>query len=104
MAWFILVLAGLSEIAWAVGLKYTDGFSRPLASAVTLTCLVISFVLLGFSLKSLPLGVAYGVWVGIGAVGTAVAGVLLFSESLSIIKVVSLGLITIGIVGLKLAS
>lgn len=104
MAWFILVLAGLSEIAWAVGLKYTDGFSRPLASAVTLICLVISFVLLGFSLKSLPLGVAYGVWVGIGAVGTAVAGVLLFSESLSIIKVVSLGLITIGIVGLKLAS
>ncbi|WIO73689.1 multidrug efflux SMR transporter [Porticoccaceae bacterium LTM1] len=104
MAWFILVLAGLSEIAWAVGLKYTDGFSRPMASVVTLSFLIVSFVLLGLSLRSLPLGVAYGTWVGIGAVGTAVAGVLLFSESLSIIKLVSLGLITFGIVGLKLAS
>ncbi|WP_462053764.1 DMT family transporter, partial [Vibrio cholerae] len=71
MAWLILFLAGICEIAWAIGLKYSEGFSKPLASVATLSALVISFVLLGIALRTLPLGVAYGIWVGIGAVGTA---------------------------------
>ncbi|MBE4591389.1 QacE family quaternary ammonium compound efflux SMR transporter [Vibrio navarrensis] len=104
MAWLILLLAGICEIAWAIGLKYSEGFSKPLASVATLSALVISFVLLGIALRTLPLGVAYGIWVGIGAVGTAVMGILLFGEAVSLFKLASLALIVIGIAGLKLAS
>ncbi|EKF9636286.1 multidrug efflux SMR transporter [Vibrio cholerae] len=104
MAWLILFLAGICEIAWAIGLKYSEGFSKPLASVATLSALVISFVLLGIALRTLPLGVAYGIWVGIGAVGTAVMGNLLFGEAVSLFKLMSLALIVIGIAGLKLAS
>lgn len=104
MAWFILIIAGLSEVAWAVGLKYTEGFSRPIPSIVTIGCLVISFILLGISLKSLPLSLAYSIWVGIGVVGTAMVGIVFLGESLNIVKTISLGLIVFGIIGLKLAS
>ncbi|EIF8946679.1 multidrug efflux SMR transporter [Vibrio cholerae] len=104
MAWLILLLAGICEIAWAIGLKYSESFSKPLASVATLSALVISFVLLGIALRTLPLGVAYGIWVGIGAVGTAVMGILLFGEAVSLFKLMSLALIVIGIAGLKLAS
>ncbi|KYN24011.1 molecular chaperone [Vibrio cidicii] len=104
MAWLILFLAGICEIAWAIGLKYSDGFSKPLASVATLSALVISFVLLGIALRTLPLGVAYGIWVGIGAVGTTVMSIVLFGETLSLFKLASLALIVIGIAGLKLAS
>ncbi|EOX3347813.1 multidrug efflux SMR transporter [Vibrio cholerae] len=104
MAWLILFLAGICEIAWAIGLKYSEGFSKPLASVATLSALVISFVLLGIALRTLPLGVAYGIWVGIGAVGTAVMGILLFGEAVSLFKLMSLALIVVGIAGLKLAS
>ncbi|EJL6261599.1 multidrug efflux SMR transporter [Vibrio cholerae] len=104
MAWLILFLAGICEIAWAIGLKYSEGFSKPLASVATLSALVISFVLLGIALRTLPLGVAYGIWVGIGAVGTAVMGILLFGEAVSLFKLMGLALIVIGIAGLKLAS
>lgn len=104
MAWLILLLAGICEIAWAIGLKYSEGFIKPLASIATLSALVISFVLLGIALRTLPLGVAYGIWVGIGAVGTAVMSIVLFGETLSLFKLASLALIVIGIAGLKLAS
>ncbi|TQP21111.1 DMT family transporter [Vibrio cholerae] len=104
MAWLILFLAGICEIAWAIGLKYSEGFSKPLASVATLSALAISFVLLGIALRTLPLGVAYGIWVGIGAVGTGVMGILLFGEAVSLFKLMSLALIVIGIAGLKLAS
>ncbi|ELN6932321.1 multidrug efflux SMR transporter [Vibrio navarrensis] len=104
MVWLILFLAGICEIAWAIGLKYSEGFSKPLASIATLSALVISFVLLGIALRTLPLGVAYGIWVGIGAVGTAVVSIVLFGETLSLFKLASLALIVIGIAGLKLAS
>ncbi|EGR1123741.1 QacE family quaternary ammonium compound efflux SMR transporter [Vibrio tarriae] len=104
MAWFILFLAGICEIAWAIGLKYSEGFSKPLASVATLSALVISFVLLGIALRTLPLGVAYGIWVGIGAVGTALAAAFLFGETLTLIKLISLFLIVAGIAGLKMSA
>ncbi|WP_425445525.1 DMT family transporter, partial [Vibrio fujianensis] len=87
----ILFIAGLSEVAWAAGLKYTEGFSKPVASILTLACLVLSFVLLGLSLKTLPLGVAYSVWVGIGVVGTAIVGLVFWGEPVSMVKIASLG-------------
>ncbi|EGR2463030.1 multidrug efflux SMR transporter [Vibrio cholerae] len=104
MAWLILLLAGICEIAWAIGLKYSEGFSKPLASFATLSALVISFVLLGIALRTLPLGVAYGIWVGIGAVGTALAAAFLFGETLTLIKLISLFLIVSGIAGLKMSA
>ncbi|ASK55439.1 QacE family quaternary ammonium compound efflux SMR transporter [Vibrio tarriae] len=104
MAWLILFLAGICEIAWAIGLKYSEGFSKPLASVATLSALVISFVLLGIALRTLPLGVAYGIWVGIGAVGTALAAAFLFGETLTLIKLISLFLIVAGISGLKMSA
>lgn len=103
MNWFILCLAGLLEIGWAIGLKYTDGFTRLGPTVATVLSLVASFLLLGLAIKTLPVGTAYAVWVGIGAVGTAILGILLFNESTDIIKLVSLGLICAGIMGLKLA-
>ncbi|ENM5728985.1 multidrug efflux SMR transporter [Vibrio mimicus] len=104
MAWLTLFLAGICEIVWAIGLKYSEGFSKPLASAVTLSALVVSFALLGLALRTLPLGVAYGIWVGIGAVGTAIAAAWLFGETLTLIKLVSLLLIISGIAGLKMSA
>jgi quaternary ammonium compound-resistance protein SugE len=101
-AWLILFVAGLCEIGWAVGLKYTEGFSRLWPSAATLLAMVASVLLLGWSLKVLPLGTAYAVWTGIGAVGTAILGMLLFGESREVARLISIGLIVAGIVGLKL--
>ncbi|MGL4473862.1 MAG: quaternary ammonium compound efflux SMR transporter SugE [Shewanella sp.] len=103
MHWVILVIAGLFEVAWAIGLKYTDGFIKLWPTVGTLMSLLASFLLLGFALKTLPVGTAYGIWVGIGAVGTALMGILLFGESTDVLKLVSLGLICAGIVGLKLS-
>lgn len=104
MAWAILVLAGLFEVAWAIGLKYTEGFTRPLPSLLTLAAMVASVVLLGVAMKSLPVGTAYAVWVGVGAVGTAILGIALFAEPATVGRLVSLALIVAGIVGLKLAT
>ena len=104
MNWILLVLAGLLEVVWAIGLKYTEGFTRPLPSVLTLAAMAASFYLLSVALRTLPLGTAYAVWVGIGAVGTAVAGIVLFQEAATPLRLVSLLLIVAGIVGLKLAS
>ena len=104
MYWFILFLAGLFEIAWAVGLKYTDGFTRPWPSLGTAGAMLVSVLLLGWSLKALPLGTAYAVWTGIGVIGSAVLGVLLFSESVSALRLISIGLIVLGVAGLKLTA
>jgi quaternary ammonium compound-resistance protein SugE len=104
MAWIILLLAGLCEIVWAIGLKYTEGFTRPWPTALTLAAMVASVLLLGVAMKTLPVGTAYAVWVGIGAVGTAILGIVLFAEPASAGRIISLGLIVAGIVGLKLAT
>ena len=101
MQWIILVIAGLLEVVWAVGLKYTEGFTRTLPSVVTVAAMIASVVLLGIAMKQLPVGAAYGIWVGIGAVGAAIMGIVLFGESVSAVKVVSLLLIVAGIAGLK---
>jgi quaternary ammonium compound-resistance protein SugE len=103
MNWVILVAAGVLEIGWAVGLKYTEGFTRLWPTIGTVASMIASFLLLGLALKTLPVGTAYAIWVGIGAVGTAVLGIVLFGESTEALKLVSLGLICAGIVGLKLA-
>ena len=101
MKWFILVMAGLLEVVWAVGLKYTDGFTKFWPSLITGAAMVGSVVLRGIALKQIPVGTAYGIWVGIGAVGAAILGIMLFAESASTLKFVSLALIVAGIVGLK---
>lgn len=104
MTWLILVIAGLFETAWAIGLKYTDGFSRFWPSFWTIVAMVISVWLLGLSVKTLPVGTAYAIWVGIGAVGTIILGIWLFDEPVSPLRIISLLLIVAGIIGLKLAS
>lgn len=104
MNWVILVLAGLFEIGWAIGLKYTDGFTRLWPTVGTVLAMAISLGLLGIAMKSLPVGTAYAVWVGVGAVGTAILGIVLLGEPANAGRMVSLGLIVAGIVGLKLAS
>jgi quaternary ammonium compound-resistance protein SugE len=104
LAWVILLLAGLCEVAWAVGLKYTEGFTRLWPSIGTLLAMAVSVLLLGWSLKTLPLGTAYAVWTGIGAVGTALLGMALFGESRDVARLVSIALIVAGIVGLKLVT
>jgi quaternary ammonium compound-resistance protein SugE len=104
MPWLILVLAGLFEVAWAIGLKYTDGFTRLWPSIGTGAAMVVSLGLLGLAMKSLPVGTSYAVWVGVGAVGTAILGIVLLGEPATAGRLVSLGLIVAGIVGLKLAS
>ena len=104
MAWLLLVLAGLFEVGWAIGLKYTDGFTRPWPTVGTVAAMVISLGLLGLAMKTLPVGTAYAVWVGVGAVGTAILGIVLLGEPANAGRMVSLALIVAGIVGLKLAS
>ena len=104
MAWLLLVLAGLFEVGWAIGLKYTDGFTRLWPTVGTVAAMFISLGLLGLAMKTLPVGTAYAVWVGVGAVGTAILGIVLFAEPANAGRLVSLGLIVAGIVGLKLAS
>ncbi len=104
MPWLLLVVAGLFEVGWAIGLKYTEGFSRLWPSVFTLAAMGLSVLLLGVAMKSLPVGTAYAVWVGVGAVGTAILGMVLFGEPASVGRLLSLGLIVAGIVGLKLAS
>ena len=104
MSWFLLVLAGLFEIGWAIGLKYTDGFTRLWPSIFTIASMAVSVLLLGLAVKQLPIGTAYGVWVGIGAMGTAIAGIILLGEGVSLLKIASLILILLGVLGLKLAN
>ncbi|ABS08977.1 MULTISPECIES: quaternary ammonium compound efflux SMR transporter SugE [Shewanella] len=104
MSWFLLVLAGLFEIGWAIGLKYTEGFTRLWPSIFTVASMAVSVVLLGLAVKQLPIGTAYGVWVGIGAMGTAIAGIILLGEGVSLLKIASLILILLGVLGLKLAN
>ena len=101
MSWIILFLAGLFEIAWAIGLKYSEGFTKLTPSIITIITMFISFYLLSLALKSLPLGTAYAIWVGIGTIGTVIAGIILFGESMTLIRVVSILFILLGIVGLK---
>jgi quaternary ammonium compound-resistance protein SugE len=103
MAWFILLLAGLFEVAWAVGLKLTDGFTRPLPSLLTGLAMLVSLALLGIAMRTLPLGTAYAIWTGIGAVGTVIAGILLFGETMSLLRAASVALICLGLLGLKLS-
>ena len=104
MAWILLVAAGLFEIGWAVGLKYTDGFTRPLPTIATVASMIVSLGLLGLALRSLPLGTAYAVWTGVGTVGTALLGILLLGEPAQALRLACIGLIVAGIVGLKLVS
>lgn len=104
MAWIILVLAGLFEVVWAVGLKYTEGFTRLVPSVITLIGMLISFWLLSLAMKTLPLGTAYAIWVGIGAIGAFIAGLVLFHEAASPMRVLSVLLIAAGLIGLKLSS
>ena len=104
MPWLILVLAGLFEVAWAIGLKYTDGFTRLWPSIGTGAAMVISLGLLGLAMKSLPVGTSYAVWVGVGAVGTAILGIVLLGEPATAGRVICIALILVGVVGLKLLS
>ncbi len=104
MAWVTLVVAGLLEVGWAIGLKYTEGFTRLWPSVGTLLAMVVSMWLLGVAMKSLPVGTAYSVWVGVGAVGTVICGIVLLGEPVNAARLISLALIIAGIVGLKLAT
>lgn len=104
MSWLILLIAGLLEVVWAIGLKYTHGFTRLTPSVITVTAMVASVVLLSWAMKTLPVGTAYAIWTGIGAVGAAVAGIVLLGESASLARILSLCLIVAGIIGLKLSA
>ncbi|MGX9364661.1 quaternary ammonium compound efflux SMR transporter SugE [Desulfoplanes sp. PS50] len=104
MTWFILVLAGLFETGWAIGLKYTEGFSRLGPTIWTIVAMIISLWLLGMAVKTLPVGTAYSVWVGVGAVGTVLLGIMLFGEPANLARLISVALIIAGIIGLKLTS
>ncbi|WP_186420715.1 quaternary ammonium compound efflux SMR transporter SugE [Bosea sp. CS1GBMeth4] len=104
MAWTYLFLAGLFEVGWAIGLKYTQGFTRLLPTALTAASMAVSLGLLGLALKSLPLGTAYAIWTGIGTIGTAVLGIVLLGEPATALRLACIGLIVAGIVGLKLVS
>lgn len=104
MNWLILICAGLLEVVWAVGIKHTEGFTKLGPSLFTLGAMGLSFYLLSVALRTLPLGTGYAVWVGIGAVGAAIAGIILFHEAVTPLKLISLGLVIAGIAGLKLAT
>jgi quaternary ammonium compound-resistance protein SugE len=104
MNWLLLLLAGLMEIVWAVGLKYTQGFTRPGPTAITAGALILSFIFLGLSMRTLPIGTAYAVWTGIGTIGTVILGIYLFNEPANAARILCAGLILAGIVGLKIES
>ena len=104
MGWFFLLGAGLAEIGWAVGLKYTEGFTRPLPTVLTVISMAVSLGLLGLALRTLPLGTAYAVWTGIGTAGTVLLGIALFGEAATAIRLACVGLILAGIVGLKITA
>ncbi|CDG46979.1 quaternary ammonium compound efflux SMR transporter SugE [Serratia symbiotica] len=104
MAWIVLLIAGLLEVVWAIGLKYTQGFTRLTPSIITIAAMVISMLLLAHAMKTLPTGTAYAVWTGIGAVGAAIMRMVLLGESTNIARIISLCLIVIGILGLKFSS
>ena len=104
MPWIILVLAGLFEIGWAIGLKYTEGFTRLWPSVGTIAAMAVSLGLLGIAMKSLPVGTAYAIWVGVGAVGTVILGIVLFDEPVNALRIGSVALIIAGLLGLKLAT
>ena len=101
MSWIILVIAGLLEVVWAIGLKYTHGFTRLMPSLITVTAMVVSIALLSWAMRTLPVGTAYAVWTGIGAVGAAITGILLLGESASLARIASQALIFAGLIGLK---
>lgn len=104
MAWLILFLAGLLEVGWAIGLKQTAGFTRLMPTLLTIASMIASLALLGLALRTLPVGTAYAVWTGIGTIGTAILGILLFHEPATAARLVCIGLILAGIIGLKLVS
>lgn len=104
MAWLVLLVAGLLEVGWAVGLKYSEGFTRLVPSVLTATALIASMGLLALALRTLPLGTAYAVWTGIGTIGTALLGMVLFKEPATVARLLCISLIVIGIVGLKLVT
>ena len=104
MAWTLLVIAGILEVGWAIGLKYTEGFTRPLPTVLTLISMVASMGLLGLAARTLPIGTAYGVWVGIGAVGAAILGIVLFKEPVTLARLLFLGMMVVAIIGLKATS
>lgn len=104
MHWVVLFIAGLFEVAWAIGLKYTEGFSKFWPSVFTVACMIISMAGLAYAVKQLPVGTAYAIWTGIGAVGTAILGIILFNESKELVRIFFIFLIIVGIVGLKMFS
>ena len=104
MAWFLLVIAGLLEVVWAIGLKYTKGFTELWPSVVTVLAMAASMILLAWALRTIPVGTGYAVWTGIGAVGAAILGIVLFGESRDLMRIACIGLIVAGIIGLKLAT
>lgn len=104
MSWFYLIIAGLFEVGWAVGMKYSQGFSKPLASVLTIILMILSVVFLAQAIKNIPLGTAYAIWTGIGAIGTVLAGLILFDEPRTFLRLFFVFLIFIGIVGLKLVT
>ena len=104
MAWIVLVVAGVFEVAWAIGLKYTDGFTRMWPSVGTAAAMIVSVVLLAWAMRTLPVGTAYAVWTGIGAVGTVILGIVLFGEAATLARLACVGLIVAGIVGLKVVT
>ncbi len=104
MAWIYLIIAGLLEIGWAIGMKYTNGFSRLWPSVATVACMIVSFAFLGLALKTIPVGTGYAIWTGIGAAGTALLGMILFGESRETARLVCIGLIVAGVAGLKFVS
>jgi quaternary ammonium compound-resistance protein SugE len=104
MAWTLLFFAGLFEVAWAIGLKYTDGFTKPMASVLTVAAMIASVVLLGLAMKQLPVGTAYAVWTGIGTIGTVILGIALMGDPATPLRLACLGMIVLGIAGLKLAA
>jgi quaternary ammonium compound-resistance protein SugE len=104
MAWIYLLVAGLLEVAWAIGLKYTEGFTRLVPSIWTIASMVLSIVFLSLALKTLPVGTGYAIWTGIGAIGTVILGIYLFGESAAVLRLLCIGLILSGIIGLKLVT
>ena len=104
MAWLVLILAGGLEVGWAIGLKYTDGFTRPVPTLATVAAMAVSLGLLGYAVRDLPVGTAYAVWTGIGTVGTVLLGILLFGESADLLRLAFIAMIVAGIVGLKIVT